>query len=370
MKLKKQGWSVNCDAFDVERLHDPSRLSERLDSSYEKAVKAAAREIFPSVTAPEVARGIFANSDEPLLNRLKKIAEQGIRRHMATSQLSADDFLIAAAPEASCVAPFILSRAKPGPLVVLRHLTEYARNPTQSNPFGDWIDNNLYGALFHIYMGLPQRANPLYAGFNTFCTLSSPNLRFFVEFCHTALRMYSKGEEVAQGRTPRIPINQQALAARETSALLLEKVAQLGDDGRRLQRVVMRLGRFFELAHQRPTQSEPEVNHFSIKEADKLGLREDAQKLLRQALIWSVIYEEPDTKNKSDSTAVQTDHVPNAIFSPYFGISYRKKRKASLTSAEVNTIFSGTDTEFEELLSQYRRYWSGDEVGKSGDLFK
>lgn len=370
MKLRKQGWTVDCPVFDPERLHDPARLHERLEEGYSRAVKAAAREVFPSVTAPNVAREIFERNDQPLLNRLTKVAEQGIRRHMATSDLSASDFFFPQAPEASIVASFILNRAKPGPEVVLAALRDYVTNRSKSNPFTDWIDNNLYGALFYIYMGLPQRANPLYAGFGTFCTLASPNLRFFIEFCHTALRAHSWGKDSIAGVVPRISVEQQALAARETSDLLLEKVAQLGDDGRLLQRAVKRLGRLFEIAHQRPTQSEPEINHFSIKEADKLGLSDQTQQLLRQALIWSVIYEEPDTKNKNESTAVQTDHVPNAIFSPHFGISYRKRRKTLLTAAEVNTIFEGADQDFESLLSQYRKHWGGEEVGRSGDLFR
>lgn len=370
MKLRKQGWTIDCPEFDPERLHDPARLTERLHEGYSKAVKAAAREVFPSITAPDVARAIYTQNDQALLNRLAKVAEQGIRRHMATSQLSANDFVFPEAPEASVVAPFILNRAKPGPAVVLANLRDYVKDRDKTNPFTDWIDNNLYGALFHIYMGLPQRANPLYAGFGTFCTLASPNLRFFIEFCHTALRAHSWGKDSIHGVVPRVPVDQQALAARETSDLLLEKVAQLGDHGRLLQRAVRRLGRLFEIAHQRPTQSEPEINHFSIREADKLGLSDQTQQLLRQALTWSVIYEEPDTKNKNESTAVQTDHVPNAIFSPHFGISYRKRRKVLLTATEVNTIFEGADQDFESLLGKYRKHWGGEEVGRSGDLFK
>ena len=370
MKLHRQGFSVECDAFDVDRLHDPGALGIRLQEQYKRDVKAAARAVLPSMTAPEIARAIFAETDEAMLKRLERVAEQGIRKHMASGSLRGSDFLLAAAPEASIVAPFLLNRAKPGPEQVLAALKDFSERPTAENPFAAWIDNNLHGALFFLYSGLPQRANRLYAGFDTYCTLSSPNLRFFLEFCHSALREHSDKNGASTAQSPRVSVDVQAKAAQETSELLLEKVSQLGDDGRMLQRAVRRLGRLFQVAHLRPAQSEPEINHFSVRETDSAGLTAETHRLLRQATIWSDIYEDADTKNKNQTTSVQTDHVPNAIFGPRFGISYRKRRKVTLTSTEVNTIFGGSDHQFDELLQQYSRRWGGEDVGKSGDLFE
>ncbi len=369
MKLEKQGLTVDCPLFDAGRLHDPERLEERLQDDYVRAVRAASRRIFPSIKAPELAQRIFDSDDQPLLSRLSRLATQGLRRHAATTNLKAEDFILLSAPSASIVAAFVLNRSKPSPAEVLEALRAFADNPHAPNPFPDWIENNLYGALFHLYMGLPQRHNPLYAGFDTFCILASPNLRFFIEFCHSALRVHASELPMVGKEMPPISIEQQAQAAFETSELLLEKVAQLGEDGRGLQRAVKRLGRLFEIAHQRSSQSEPEINHFSIKETERAGLSQETQSMLRQALIWSVIYEEPDTKNKNGSTAVQTDHVPNPIFNPRFGISYRKRRKVLLRADEVNTLFTGNDEAVETLLKHYRDRWSDGEAGRSPDLF-
>lgn len=371
MKLQRIGWPIECDSFDVARLHDPSRLIERTEVSYRRDVKNAARRILPSVSATDLATQVFEPGGEALLKRLLTVAEQGLKRHTSNATIGPGEFLISECPAASIVAPFILNRKKTVPSALLEHLREYAGSSSAKSQFTDWIHNNLVGCLLYLYFGLPQRANPLYAGFDSFCTLSTPNLRFFNEFCYSSLRIMSDlgGADSVPARA-QIPVISQAFAAKEASELLLQKVAQLGDEGRRLQRVVKRLGRLFQVAQQRMTQSEAEINHFSIDEANREALSKETQDLLKQARIWSVIYEENDTKNKSDNTAIQTDFVPNPIFNPAFRISYRRKKKLVLNASEVNAIASGTDEEFEKILNKYKAQWDHSSEIVSGDLFE
>lgn len=132
-----------------------------------------------------------------------------------------------------------------------------------------------------------------------------------------------------------------------------------------------RLGRIFEVAHRRTSQSEPEINHFSIDDSDKIALSDEAKLLLIQAKIWSVLYEQQDTKNKSNYDLAQTDIVPNPIFAPYFGISYRKKRKLTLSAAQVNAILVGSGEQFEQVIKEFAAKWdvSEDAVGTTRGLF-
>jgi hypothetical protein len=144
----------------------------------------------------------------------------------------------------------------------------------------------------------------------------------------------------------------QAQAARQVSDAMFEDVPQLGLHGERLREMVRRLGAIFEALNRRPSQSEPEVNHFSIDHADKEGLSEDALLVLKEARTWSVLYEEPDTKNKRDYDVAQSDWVLNRIFAPRFGVSYRKRRKLTLKATQVNTILSQSSLAFESLLKE------------------
>ncbi|NYF22625.1 hypothetical protein HDC36_004102 [Xanthomonas sp. JAI131] len=355
MKLAKQGFDAGCPEFEVNRLHAPSRLHERIDEGYIRAIRAAAGRLLPGRSAADIAKGVF--DDAPLLRRLTDVATKGLQKHRMT-RLSAAQFQCVEQPVASIVAAFVLNRDKPGPQAVLDALDSFGGRSGPANPFNDWESNNLHGALFYLYDGLPNRANPLYAGFDRYCQMSAPNLRFFLEFCHTALRDVTLSPESrVSGDLQCVPWEVQALAAKDTSSVLLKDIPNLGLRGRDLQMLVKRLGRLFQTAHRRASLSEPEINHFSIDEADKEALSDATRSLLREALIWSVLYEEKDTKNKSDSSLAQHDYIPNPIFSAYFGISYRKRKKITLKASEINVIFSGSDAHFETLLRSFMLKW-------------
>ena len=133
---------------------------------------------------------------------------------------------------------------------------------------------------------------------------------------------------------------------------MFEDVPQLGLHGEKLREMVRRLGTLFEAFNRRAAQSEPEINHFSIDHSDKAGLSEAAVHLLKEARTWSVLYEEPDTKSKSDYDIAQSDWVLNRIFAPHFSVSYRKRRKITLKASQVNTILCHSPQAFESLLKE------------------
>ena len=64
--------------------------------------------------------------------------------------------------------------------------------------------------------------------------------------------------------SPPISPDQQATAARLVSAEFLGEVSSFGRFGNRLHTFVLSLGSLFAIAHQRPTQSEPEITHFAV----------------------------------------------------------------------------------------------------------
>ncbi|MBD9471254.1 hypothetical protein [Pseudoxanthomonas sp. PXM01] len=367
MKFSKKV-DVHCPSFDIDRLRDPSRLDERRSESYRQAIREAASVLLPGRNASEIAANIGA--DAPLLRRWRDVVVRGLKKHK-DDQLKPDDFWRNDQPAASVVAGFLLNRESPRPKDVLANLKAYDPVLGRANPFFDWIGNNLHGALFYLYDGLPLRANPLYAGFDRYCQMAAPNIRFFMEFCHTALLETTIQLDAPFG-SEFVPEETQALAAKDTSSALLKDVANLGLRGRDLESILKRLGRLFQAAHRRASLSEPEINHFSIDGADKEALTSETKALLREAKIWSVLYEDTDTKNKADSSLAQHDYVPNAIYSAHFGISYRKRRKLSLKAGEVNLIFTGSDSHFEQLLKDYISKWDSlqEPHGRARDLFE
>ena len=105
-----------------------------------------------------------------------------------------------------------------------------------------------------------------------------------------------------------------------------------------LHTFVLRVGSLFALAHQQPSQSEPERSHFAIVRGQHALPPEDVD-LLEEAVKWSVMFEEAQTKVKDSMRAVDYEYVLNPIYSAYFGITYRKKRKLELPVEEFWTVY-------------------------------
>lgn len=372
LKLHGRGVDFSGTEFCPRKLVDPEHLEERTSVSYKEAILGNARAIFPGAAPKYISKLVF--EDDALKNRLVNAIRKGLSKHK--SSIEPDRFLNSDIPEASIVASCVLNRGKPGPETVLSEFKLAETENQRSGKFyksGGWIENNLYGALFYLYIGLPRRPNLLYSGFDRFCSLSSPNLRFFQELVHGALLLAferSSIDDIASSDL-RVSEEHQAEAAKQVSETLLLEIEHLGLHGGLLLQAMRRLGRIFEVAHRRTSQSEPEINHFSIDDSDKIALSDEAKLLLIQAKIWSVLYEQQDTKNKSNYDLAQTDIVPNPIFAPYFGISYRKKRKLTLSAAQVNAILVGSGEQFEQVIKEFAAKWDVSEVavGTTRGLF-
>lgn len=354
-RLSQANNTVSCPAFQPHLLHDAAHLPHRLTAAYKKEIIGCAKQILPEIQAPEIARE--ALNDQPLRRRIidfisKGLEVQGLAKHVDAEELISEEYA-----EATVVLGAILNRRSQSGKDAVKLFQALLKNgKTQNDPFyktGGWVDNNLYGCLFHLYAGLPRRPNILYSGFTRFCTIASPNLRFFQELCHsTLLQGYQRQSADQIKDSLRVEPHLQAQAAQQVSDAMFEDIVQLGPHGERLLDFARRLGRLFEGYNKRRSQSEPEINHFSINTADSAQLPETAQTILREAKIWSVLWESVDTKNKAEYDASQYELVLNAIYAPHFKISYRKRRKITLTAAQLDTILTESDGQFEVLLKQ------------------
>jgi hypothetical protein len=211
------------------------------------------------------------------------------------------------------------------------------------------------GCLLRLYAPY-NRTCPFYAGFDTFTELARGNLRHFLELCHKSLRKVPIAASCGQLN---VAVAEQAEAARESSSAFLGEVRSFGPFGNRLHSFVLTLGSLFALAHRRPAQSEPEVSHFGIASGHE-NLSDEDQNFLSEALRWSVLDEEAETKTKDPSQSPSSDWILNPIYSPYFHITYRKKRKLNLGSGDLIVLIRGTYDERRDLLKKYMREWSLD----------
>ncbi|WP_204127131.1 hypothetical protein [Pseudomonas ogarae] len=372
-RLRQAEVSVSCPAFKPELLHDIVHLSYRSTQSYRQDVVAYTKQIFPEKRAPEIAR--LALEDPALRRRVVEMIKKGLEFQGLAGVFNAEDLISEGVPEASVVLGAILNRKSQSGKEAVGLFQEVAnKGKSKTDAFykmGGWVDNNLYGCLFHLYAGLPKRPNILYAGFSRFCKIAAPNLRFFQELCHNALlQAYQRRSAEEIGEALYIDLNTQATAAVHVSDAMFEDVLQLGPHGDRLLDFARRLGGLFEAYNKRRSQSEPEINHFSINRADTAQLSDAAQRILREAKIWSVLAESKGTKDKAEYDVTQYELVLNPIYAPHFKISYRKRRKITLTASQLDVMLTHSDSQFEALVRQLVDSQDDEETAKkTGSLF-
>ncbi len=246
LRLHLEGVSFGCPAFDPQKLHDQKHLAYRLSGDYRTKVVGRVREILPRLTSTDIANEVLR--DDPLKRRLVDMINKGLSRHALNETFDGASLVDSAKPRASVVLGALVNRSS-NPTSVLERFQALKEDKGSGpdDPFfksGGWVDNNLYGCLFFLYAGLPQRENLLYAGFERFCQLARPSLRYFQELCHVTLLLAFQRSE-RQDIEP-VSHKHQAQAARQVSDAMFEDVPQLGLHGEKLREMVRRLGSIFE----------------------------------------------------------------------------------------------------------------------------
>jgi hypothetical protein len=334
---------------DEKLLRDPAKLPDRRKPEHARRILTSAQSLFPDVSQEELARGVF--EDKALAQKLEERISTALRKRR--SEVPVERFFRPAIPLASIVSPVLLHRPSVQPEEIASELDKYEQGkPSHFDDNHGWIHNNFVGAVLLLY-GPHSRACPFYAGFRTFCHLARGSLRHLLELCHKSIDQASA--DLGSITWP-VEATQQAEAARQASAAFLGEVRSFGAFGNQLYGFVHRIGTLFELAQQRPSQSESERNHFAIT-SGHAQLTETDWEFLNEAIKWSVLFEESGTKKKDAGTPASSEYILNPIYAPYFHISYRKKRRIDLSTEEVIVLMRGSADEVKSLLSKYSKDW-------------
>lgn len=335
--------------FCNENLTDSRKTQE-----HQKLVTSIARKFLPSNTYSEIAHKIL--NDETLKGRLERFLIAPALLKESDYQIS--DFVDLNFPEESLINGLLLNRTSYTPAYV-KEMFDERKTQKDTKNYKSLIDQNLVGSILWIYLSASWKQCPVYSGFDSFCFLSRGNMRHFLELCHQTISVSSRNvSSTFVDRNPEVDIDYQAEGATNSSRLELEKIDELGKHGEKLRFIVNRLGLFFQLLQKRKSQSETEVNHFSIKISDENLLDETTKVLLDEAVIWSILIKaEGDTKRKGTTDFSSTEYMLHPIFSPHFGISYRRKKKFEFTKEQLETIFSANEDEYKELCMSFSKRW-------------
>ena len=351
--LRFHNAQVPLDAFNPDLLRNPLVVAHRRTPDYSRRVFDLARELLPSWSTESLADQVFR--DQALLRQLELRITKGLKLR-GEQTITAARFLRREHPRpAAVVVPALLARHRLPTQQIAEEFDKYcAGEPNGFQQGTHWLHNIFLAAYLDLFASL-VRACPIYSGFDTYCHMSKGNVRHFLELCHKAFAASSTAHPTA------IPPKQQAEAASQVAVSLLPEVRSFGSLGNNLHSFLLRLGSLFTLSQRRTAQSEPERTHFAIKDGED-SITDDAKSLLNEAVKWSVLFEERETKAKSVGSPQVVDYVLNPIYAPYFQISYRKGRKLELSGPDFNVLSSGSADDFRtKLYSRLRQDWDIDE---------
>ncbi len=191
----------------------------------------------------------------------------------------------------------------------------------KTSKYSNWVHNNKMGVVFLLCR--EKRKKKSYYGFNTYKSVSSGIIRYFIELCESAFKnAYRNGFTFSNPRA--LTSDEQTNAAFYVSKYKVNDIETYTPNSIRLHRFVMLLGKIFNTLHNDKKLSEPERNHFST-EYDKLS--NDSRRFIKNAILYSVLQRREKTKVKT--TGISSDNNEfhlNHIYAPYFQISARRIR--------------------------------------------
>jgi len=225
----------------------------------------------------------------------------------------------------------LLNRNKFAPRELASQVTEFLNKNNRT--YQELINNNSLGIVFLLCKDSKRKKK--YYGFSPYLLLSSGIIRYFHELCETAFTNASRNGFSFD--SPR-PLNEeeQSSAAYHVSEYKVNDIDTYAPFSNSLKRFILHLGSIFNSIHKNEKLSEPEKNHFST---DYFNLCEHSKNVIKSAKMWCVLQERSETKEKSDKVSInQYEYHLNHIYAPYFGISYRRKKKLDLKSEEVDML--------------------------------
>ncbi len=314
-----------------DHLRSVDHIQDRYENSrYREAVVTAAEQMLPRVSLSAAAEVIL--TDTKLYERLSEKIRLALQKK--GSDLEVEAFIDLKFPEISVIMPALISRERESAESLLTEFIDFKRGiGTRLSPKGILVSNNLFGCINSIYIDA-RRTSILFSGFSVLIMIARGNVRHLLELIH---RIFKEYQPVNDEILPIVPPPVQAHAIYVASESIINTVSGFGIYGPQLYAFASCLGSVFRQRHRSDKQSEPEINHFTIASGE---LGERLNKYLLEAEKWSVLFVSRETKMKTLGV-IGSDYTLNPIFSPYFQISYRKKRSLHLNSSQLLQMFEG-----------------------------
>ena len=229
---------------------------------------------------------------------------------------------------------------------------------------GEW--DTRYGNYKHALLYTLRRGrrgvHKYFAGYDTLTEVSGNNIRFFLQLVeHSLLAHLNDGKKLAEPVRPET----QTDAAYNVGRLNLGELEGLSKYGMYLSRLVLALGRVFQVMAANPEGHTPEVNQFRVTEGGDNAARARRAKLaelpmtvdelLIHAVMHLALLRMPGTKPGDPGDTEEYDYMLHPVFAPLFEFSYRKKRRMVITKLQLAGLVQSPRSMIRDVLAGSKR---------------
>ena len=173
-----------------------------------------------------------------------------------------------------------------------------------------------------------------YAGWRTFTLLAGNNIRYLLQLVGQALLLQRQAGLPADGEAVSSALQTQA--AINVGGKNVKELEGLGVHGAQLTRLVLSLGRLFEMLALQPEGRRPEITRFTLPEDEPLGEVEG----LLQAAVMHMALVRTVSSQRTNLDLKSYDYAVHPIFAAFFGFSHRDMRKISLAPDIILQLMS------------------------------
>ena len=221
----------------------------------------------------------------------------------------------------------------------------------------EWLtryDNYKHALLYTIRRG-KRGIQKFFSGWDVFVQLAASNIRYLLELVDQSLLLHLEEE---QSLAQPVSFELQTKAAHRIGKKNLSELEGLTVHGAQLTKLLLGLGRVFQIMASDARGHAPEVNQFHL--SDQNGDVE-IEKLLSSAVMHLALIRSPGNKLADEADTREYDYMMHPIYTAFFNFSYRRKRKMMLSGSQLLGLVKRPKISIREILAQSNRSYENEE---------
>lgn len=211
--------------------------------------------------------------------------------------------------------------------------------------------NNYKHALLYTVRKGKRGIRKFYSGWNVYLKLAAGNIRYLLELVEQSYIMHL--QEEGKLSDP-VTYETQTKTAQNVGKKNLSELEGLSVNGAQIAKLLLGLGRVFQVMASDVEGHTLEVNQFQLK-TNKTELSSDIDAILTSAVMHLGLIRSPGNKLGDVGDTREYEYMIHPIFSPFFEYSYRKKRKILLEEDDIKGFTNHPKETIRRVLKKNNR---------------